>query len=293
MIVDFKNKLDESVLAVEEALSKYLSSLDSEKNLKEAAKYSLLNGGKRIRAFLTLNVCEMFGGKKEAALPLACAVEMVHAYSLIHDDLPAMDNDDFRRGKPSCHKAFGEATALLAGDSLLTLAFETAASDEYISDSAKIKCISLLSKMAGIEGMCAGQAIDLAYSADTFDELKHLHKLKTGCLIKAACLMGLYAADENAPAYEIESISSYADSIGLAFQIQDDILDVTANEEELGKPVGSDEKNDKKTSLKFMSLDEASAFQNELTLKAIDSVNSYPKSEGLIQLAVYLSTRKK
>ncbi len=293
MFVDISEKLTSVANKVETALEACFSGIEPIGNLTDAMKYSLLGGGKRIRAFLTLSFAEMYGADAEAAMPFACALEMIHAYSLIHDDLPSMDNDDMRRGKPSCHKKFGEATALLAGDALLTMAFEVCAANEKVSCKARAIAVKTLASLAGHSGMCGGQEIDLAENAETFGMLTKLHLLKTGALIKAACLLGLYAADDSPDETTVNNISEYADCLGVAFQIHDDILDVTGDSTTLGKPVGSDAKNDKKTVLTFMTLEEAGELEYNLTRKAMAAVAECPDNELPAQLAVWLLSRKK
>lgn len=292
MSIDIKNKLKDVAAQIEQALESSFAPEKDQGKLTEAMKYSLLGGGKRIRGFLTVAFAEMFGGSAESAMPYACALEMIQAYSLIHDDLPCMDDDDMRRGKPSCHKQFDEATALLAGDSLLTMAFETCASNTAVSDrSARLATITLAT-LAGYAGMCGGQEIDLSDKVDTYDDLKYLHSLKTSALIKAACLLGVYAANDNPSPDVISAVSEYAEGLGLAFQIHDDILDVTSDSETLGKPVGSDAKNDKKTAMFYMSLDEAIEEEAAVTKKAVDAISEYEGSEPLTELALWLMSRK-
>ena len=214
--------------------------------VNEAARYSLLAGGKRVRAVLCMASCELLGGKAEQAAQLACAVEMLHCYSLIHDDLPCMDNDDFRRGKPSCHKAFGEATALLAGDLLLTEAFEVL-SNASLSDAARVAACSALAHGAGSAGMVLGQELDLRYESQPVGEeiLRRVHRNKTGALINAAVQMGAAAAGGGED--DRLRLERFAYDLGLVFQIVDDVLDVTSTSEELGKPIGSDAGNNKTT----------------------------------------------
>ncbi len=211
-----------------------------------AARYSLLGGGKRLRAVLVLGVCDMLGGDGAAAEAFAAAVELLHCYSLIHDDLPCMDNDDLRRGRPSCHKAFGEASALLAGDVLLTEAFEAAANAPAPPEVC-IRAVRALAAGAGSAGMVYGQELDLKYEAlaPTEEQLRLIHRNKTGALINAAVQMGGAAA--GADAAQSEALARYAFALGLVFQIVDDVLDVTGTAEQLGKPVGSDAANGKTT----------------------------------------------
>ncbi len=290
-MTDIKTELSACAASLESALAAYFDSRDAGK-LTEAMKYSLLGGGKRIRGFLTLQFAKLFGGRAEAAVPFACALEMIQAYSLIHDDLPSMDNDDMRRGKPSCHKQFDEATALLAGDALLTMAFEACALNDAVSDRSVRLAVGALSRLAGCMGMCGGQELDLTDSTSTYGELCRLHSLKTSALIKAACLLGLYAATDNPEPAAERAISDYAEGLGLAFQIHDDILDVTSDSETLGKPVGSDAKNDKKTALGFMSLDEARTEEERVTAQAIAAISAYEGSDTVVALARWLMSRK-
>ncbi len=259
----------------------------------EAMRYSTLGGGKRIRAFLVLEFCRLFGGETRAALPFACALECVHAYSLIHDDLPCMDDDDLRRGKPSCHVAFGEAEALLAGDALLTYAFECAASNGFVSAQSVRLAVKTLAAEAGPRGMVGGQTLDMAAEMKDWGELKAMIDGKTSALIRAACLLGYYAATDEADPAVISGITAYANAVGLGFQIHDDILDVTSDTETLGKQVGSDEKNGKKTALAFMTLDEARQTEAGLVRDAREAVAGFAGSDTLADLALWLSRRNK
>ncbi len=259
----------------------------------EAMRYSTLGGGKRIRAFLVLEFCRLFGGETRAALPFACALECVHAYSLIHDDLPCMDDDDLRRGKPSCHVAFGEAEALLAGDALLTYAFECAASNGLVSAQSVRLAVKTLAAEAGPRGMVGGQTLDMAAEMKDWGELKAMIDGKTSALIRAACLLGYYAATDEADPAVISGITAYANAVGLGFQIHDDILDVTSDTETLGKQVGSDEKNGKKTALAFMTLDEARQTEAGLVREAREAVAGFAGSDALADLALWLSRRNK
>ncbi len=249
---------------VERALERELAGPEGSSVL-EAMRYSALGGGKRIRACLALGVCEMTGGRAEDAVKYACAVEMVHAYSLIHDDLPCMDNDDMRRGKPSCHVAFSEGTALLAGDALLTHAFETAAGAGLKND---LRAVAVLAGAAGIRGMVYGQELDTdpRHTVTGEDELRRIHLHKTGALIKCAAVLGALAAD--ADDASCEAVSGYAEALGMVFQIVDDILDVTSTAEVLGKPVGSDEHNGKLTYVGLLGVDGARGRAAEITERA-------------------------
>ena len=239
-----------------------------------AMNYSLLSGGKRVRAVLVLSVCRALGGSNDAAIPLACAVEMVHAYSLIHDDLPCMDNDDMRRGKPSCHKAYGEATALLAGDALLTEAFATIATANTLSSEQKVAAVAELATAAGCHGMVAGQAMDMYFDSHPAnrEQLFLTHRLKTGKLICAAVKLGAIASGQKHVVWD--KLEEYAYKLGLAFQIVDDILDVVSTSEKLGKPVLSDEKNHKSTSVSLLGLQGAKEYANKLTAEAEEAIKA-------------------
>lgn len=291
-----KYTVDEYTKLVNSKLSELLYEVkDGQDYIREAMNYSLTNGGKRIRPILVLEFCRVCGGKTEDAINLACAVEMIHTYSLIHDDLPCMDNDDFRRGKPSCHKAYGEEYALLAGDALLTLAFETALSSKNITSENLIKATKLLANSAGFAGMVGGQVLDLQSESETpsLERLEAIDRLKTGALIKASVLLGCYAAnvcdDE-----KLAAAAKYAECIGSAFQIVDDILDVTSDSETLGKPVGSDEKNEKMTYVSFMGIENSQKTVDELTKKAIESLDSFDADTDFVkELALSLAKRKK
>ena len=279
----------------EDALRKYYTEDEDLKSLLDAERYSLFAGGKRIRPLLTLEFCRMLGGEDAAALPFACAVEMIHTYSLIHDDLPCMDNDDLRRGKPTNHKVFGESTALLAGDSLLTGAFEAAATNRAVSAETAVKAVAYLSGCAGRYGMVGGQIMDLEgeHKTLTVDELLKLHSLKTGALISAAAVMGALAAGVDLIDPRMEDVVTYAENIGLAFQIVDDILDATGDSEALGKNVGVDAERNKNTFLSFYSVEEAQFYADRLTRDAVSAIKKYPESETLVAVAEWLATRKK
>lgn len=223
-------------------------------------------------------------------MALACAIEMIHAYSLIHDDLPCMDDDDFRRGKPSCHKAFGEANALLAGDGLLTLAFETAA-DAPLSDTQRVEAVRTLAKAAGVRGMIGGQVIDLGCEGKPVDleTLNTLYALKTGALLRASARLGCLAG--NAGEELLETADRYARACGLAFQITDDILDVAGDAEKLGKPTGSDEENHKTTYVTLLGLSGARERARELIGEAGECVAAIPGNEFLLWVAEMILDR--
>lgn len=266
--------------------------------IEKAMSYSLLSGGKRIRPFIVIETFKLFSKSDDLSpvMPFACALEMIHTYSLIHDDLPAMDNDDYRRGKLTNHKVFGEAKALLAGDSLLTYAFDVAAENDFVSDKSIRLAIKCLAKCAGYEGMAGGQMIDLDSSDNisSYEELKRMHALKTGNLIKCACLLGYYAYCDR-PDKKVElDLTDFAISLGIAFQLRDDILDKISDKETFGKPIGSDEKNSKITSLSFLSVEEVQKEVNFYTEKAISYISKYCADNGtLISFAKYLIDRKK
>ena len=248
------------------------SSITADNSAAQAMKYSLLSGGKRIRPILLRELYARCGGKGDSALNFAAALEMIHTYSLIHDDLPCMDNDDMRRGRPSCHKAFGEDTALLAGDALLTLAFKTAAETDGIPADRVLKAIAVLAENAGISGMVGGQVEDLAFekSGATIEQLRGMYLKKTSCLLSAGAVCGsiLAGADEE----ELKYAAEYAEKLGLAFQIIDDILDCTSDEKTLGKPIGSDEKNGKTTYVTLLGIDGAKAEAERLSNEALTAL---------------------
>lgn len=246
--------------------------------LWDSMRYSVGAGGKRVRPQLTLEFCKLCGGNAESALPFACAVELIHTYSLIHDDLPCMDDDGMRRGKPSNHIEFGEDTALLAGDALQSLAFEIMLSPQTLercpADRAAAAACTL-AKLCGASGMVGGQVIDLQYENKQASEqiITQMHLLKTGALIKAACLMGAIVA--GADKDKLNAASKYAECIGLAFQLVDDVLDVTSTSDELGKPVNSDVENNKSTLVAIYGVQECMKRAESLTNEAIDTLSIF------------------
>ena len=261
----------------------------------EAMNYSLSIGGKRIRPVLVLEFCRVCGGNIEDALSLAVALEMVHTYSLIHDDLPCMDDDDMRRGMPSCHIKYGYEYALLAGDGLLTRAFGVIADSDFAKKNpvGAVKAISALSALAGANGMIGGQVIDLNNENRQagLEILSKMDELKTGALIKCAALMGCIAAD--ADEKKIEAATEYASKIGQAFQIVDDILDVTGDEKDLGKPIGSDKESGKSTYYTLLGLEKAQEYADRLTDEAVEALGIFgEESEFLKELAFMLARRK-
>lgn len=291
-MTELKNALKENAALTEAALERYLSETYSgDTVLAEAMRYAVLGGGKRIRAFLTIEFCRLFGGDIKRALPFACAMEMVHAYSLVHDDMPCMDNDDMRRGKPSCHRAFGEANALLAGDTLLTQAFEVILLNSDVPASARVLAGRLLARGAGALGMAGGQYYDLSDTCGSYEDLVRLQQMKTGALIKSACQLGYYAACEDPCTLDEANIIRYAEGIGFAFQIVDDLLDVRSDSATLGKPVGSDAKNGKKTILSFRTVEEAEKLAADCTESAKNALAGYSGANILCDLADYLLSR--
>ena len=291
-------KIQEYSTLIEEKLYKYFeTSLPEYKILFDSMEYSVKNGGKRVRPLLTLlfyNAC----GKDDVlkAMPMAEAVEFIHTYSLIHDDLPCMDNDDFRRGKPSNHKVYGEAMALLAGDGLLTAAFERISNWSLAglySPEIAVKAISELSVHAGARGMIGGQVIDIGNENNPdadFDNLKLMDSLKTGCLISVACALGCIAA--GASDELIESAKTFGTKLGLAFQIKDDILDVTSTLEKLGKMTGSDKENNKSTYVTLLGIEKCEELVKELTTEALNALDVFPENEAIKEYANYLQNRE-
>ncbi|SFB81179.1 polyprenyl synthetase family protein [Ruminococcus albus] len=261
----------------------------------EAMEYSLSAGGKRLRPILILEFYRMCGGDDiDKMVKLACAVELIHTYSLIHDDLPCMDNDDFRRGKPSCHKAFSEEIALLAGDALNTLAFEVitdCAMDGTISAETAVMLVSVLSKAIGTDGMIGGQVIDLETEDEVIDieTLNTLQSYKTGALIEAACVMGVIISGRME---YIPAAAEYAQAMGRAFQIVDDILDVTGTFEELGKPIGSDSEQHKNTYVSLLGLQRSRQIAAQLTVTALGALKKFDNNEFIFELTQELLGRR-
>lgn len=282
---------------VDSALDKYLPSEDPpEHNLAEAIRYSVTGGGKRIRPAMVYAAGEAMGVSTNLLDIPACAVEMIHAYSLIHDDLPAMDNDDLRRGRATCHKAFNEATAILAGDALQALAYEILAKDKHaeLTPEHRVAMLSLLTQASGAHGMAGGQAVDLASVGKqlTLAQLEHMHRLKTGALIRASILLG-GMCKQDITQDEIDILDGYAQCIGLSFQIQDDILDVVGDTETLGKPQGSDEAQEKPTFPAILGLDasrQRALEQHEKALKILQPLDE--KADTLRLLSAYIVERQ-
>ena len=263
--------------------------------LTEAEQYSLLGGGKRIRPFLVFEFCRVLGGEEGAAEPFASAIERVHTYSLIHDDLPCMDDDTYRRGRLTCHKKFDEATAVLAGDALLTDAFGLVAGNPHVSAQSAREAVMLLSEAAGTHGLVGGQILDMGSEKKQsvrIEEVLRLHSLKTGALIRAAAKLGVLAAGKGSESEEFLAADRFATGIGLCFQIVDDILDVEGNAEQLGKATGADARMNKVTFMNFYSVAEARAYAARLTEEAKAAIAFLPEAETLCALADYLLERK-
>lgn len=288
-----KKTLNEYISFTESTLKKfsYKNKLGLQSSVADAMNYSLEAGGKRIRPVLVLAFCHMCGGDYRKAAAPAAAIEMIHTFSLIHDDLPCMDNDDFRRGKPSCHKKFGEACAVLAGDALAIRPFQVIAESE-LNDSMKIKLIAELACSSGAEGMIGGQIIDMENeqrSTVNGENLRMMYALKTGRLIKTSCVMGCIAAE--ASDEQVKNAEEYAHCLGLAFQIIDDILDVTGDEAALDKPIGSDAEENKTTFVTLYGIENAREEAVKLTDKAMKILGRFDNNEFLIELTKYLLDR--
>ena len=287
-----KEKLKAYAELIDSEIDKCLVREDEDiKPLLDSMRYSSSAGGKRIRPYLTLLFCELLGGDIAKAIPYACAVELVHTYSLIHDDLPAMDNDDFRRGKPTNHKVYGEARAILAGDALLTYAFEVIATNSDMSPEDNLKAVRILAEASGAFGMVGGQEIDLDSAAPKdYDKLVKMHRMKTGALIQGAALLGVLAAGKGNDEKIVDATRAYADAIGLTFQIVDDILDYTASYQQTGKTT-SDVRNNKTTFLTFMTPEEAFDKAVGITAEGVRAVSFFEGKKELNELARFLLFR--
>ena len=296
--MDIKAEIGRHTDEAEQIISSYLPEENGyQKTVIEAMNYSFLAGGKRLRPILMLETYRLFGGRSEVIEPFMAAIEMIHTYSLVHDDLPAMDNDEYRRGKKTTHVVYGEAMAILAGDALLTYAFETAskALDIEPQNPGIGKAIRILSAKAGIYGMVGGQTVDVE-SENTCDmtkeKLDFIYRLKTSALIEASMMIGAVLA--GATGSEQKIVEEVASKVGLAFQIQDDILDVTSTMEVLGKPIGSDEKNHKSTYVTYEGVEKAKQDVADLSEQAIAQMETLVvKNEFLTELLHYLISREK
>lgn len=287
-------RLKEYTECVERAIREYSlkKRLELQKSVALAMDYSLEAGGKRIRPILVLEFCRICGGNWKNAISAACAIEMIHTFSLIHDDLPCMDNDDYRRGKPSCHKKFGEAKAVLAGDALAIRPFEIIADSEKLDYEMRVRLILELSRSSGAEGMIGGQIIDIENEERnnvSSDNLRYMYSLKTGALIKSSCKMGCICA--GADNYKISLAEKYAEYLGTAFQIIDDILDVTGDAVLLGKPVGSDSQENKTTYVTVYGLEKAKEEAEKYTKMAIDILDKFDDNTFLKELTCFLLDR--
>ena len=265
---DFAGWMRAQLAQVESGLSRWVR-LDAPAGLGEAMRYAVLDGGKRLRPLLVLAARDAVGGQAEAALRAACAVELIHAYSLVHDDMPCMDNDVLRRGKPTVHVRFGQARALLAGDALQALAFELLTPEDGVPPAMQARLCRLLAQAAGADGMAGGQAIDLASVGRSLSEheLRHMHRLKTGALLQGSVRMGAACASD-VPTAARKALDNYGAAIGLAFQVVDDILDVTADSAALGKTAGKDAAADKPTYVSLLGLAASQALADELRAQA-------------------------
>lgn len=290
----FEEKLKEEMKYIDRYLETYLPSEKSYPEiLFQAMRYSVFAGGKRLRPILTIAACEAMGGSREKAVPFACALEMIHTYSLIHDDLPALDNDDYRRGRLTSHKVFGENIAILAGDALLSEAFELMANS--CCEKEEISCVKAMQAIAhgaGTRGMVGGQVVDVMSEGKPIDEttLHYIHKNKTAAMIQGAMIAGAHLAE--AEETEIQKMKEAGEKIGIAFQIQDDILDVIGTKEILGKPIHSDEKNNKITYVSMFGVEKSKKIVERLSQEAVDILSAYgEKGIFLIEMVQYLIGR--
>ena len=294
-MMDFKEELKEKVKIVDEYMDKFLPPEDRYPDIiSRAMRYSVFAGGKRLRPIMVMEACRAFGGDTEKVMPFACAIEMIHTYSLIHDDLPALDNDDYRRGRLTSHKMFGEDMAILAGDALLHHAFETMAEAcVELNDIKYTRAMLAIAQGAGVNGMVAGQVVDVISEGKEIDKatLDYIHKIKTAAMIIGALKAGAEAG--GACGDDIKKMERVGELVGVAFQIQDDILDVTSTFEELGKPINSDEKNHKVTYATMFGIEKASKIVEEMSGEALDILKGMgEKMDFLSRLTEYLIRRK-
>lgn len=294
--MNFKAEMEQKVSKIEQILQEYLPKEEGfQENVMSAMNYSITAGGKRIRPLLMMETYQLFGGKDKVIEPFMAAMEMIHTYSLVHDDLPAMDNDEYRRGRKTTHIVYGHAMGILAGDALLNYAFETAFRAFDMEENKGIpKALQVLAGKAGIYGMIGGQVVDVEAVGKPLERerLDFIYRLKTGALIEASMMIGAILA--GASESQVEQVRSAAADIGLAFQIQDDILDVTSTTEVLGKPVFSDEKNNKTTYVTFEGLEASAKDVERLSKHAIETINCFSgEKEFLVELIQYLIHREK
>jgi geranylgeranyl diphosphate synthase type II len=291
---DLTGYLARNSAAVEAALSDFLEPPGRGPRLTQAMRYSLMAGGKRIRPSLCIAAAQAVGGTLEHALAAACALEMIHTYSLIHDDLPAMDDDDLRRGLPTCHKAFDEATAILAGDALLTLAFEVLAGMQAGSPAVRLEVIRRIAAAAGFRGMVLGQILDIGAEGRRLEvaEVEYLHGRKTGDMIQAALVSGALVADGTDE--QVRRIEAYGRAVGLAFQVVDDILNVEGDPAVMGKAVGTDKLRRKNSYPELLGLAKSKEFAHNLKVEAIAALDSFDtRADPLRAIARYIVERKK
>lgn len=289
--MDFRTELKGYQSQIEAYLEGCFGGSPAYASLYQAMRYSLLAGGKRIRPVLTLAFCQTLGGTAEQALPLAAAIEMIHTYSLIHDDLPSMDNDDLRRGRPTNHKVFGECLAILAGDALQSAAFQWVLSSD-LPAQARAEAALVLAKAAGPDGMCAGQVLDMEGEERrlSLEEIAQMNRLKTGCLLEGACQMGVIAGGGTRE--QLQAATAYAQAIGLAFQVRDDMLDVTSDAQTMGKSVGKDQAQNKSTFVSLLGLERCQELVQEQTgLAKAALAGTGMKTEFFDALAEYLAGR--
>lgn len=286
--MNFKELRQKKVDEIEQILKTYLPKQEGyQKEIMEAMEYSLLAGGKRLRPMLMKETYELFGGKEDVIEPFMAAIEMIHTYSLVHDDLPAMDNDDYRRGRKTTHVVYGEAMGILAGDALLNYAFETAAKAFSMQPEKSLeigKALQILAGKAGIYGMIGGQVVDVGSAGMAVPKavLDFIYELKTSALIESAMMTGAVLA--GADTTEVNKIEQIAKNVGIAFQIQDDILDVVSTTEVLGKPIHSDEKNEKTTYVTLAGIEGAKEFVKTLSMEAVELLHSFPQSNPFLEL---------
>ena len=287
--MSIESRISERVTHINEILAAYLPKEEGDqKTIFEAMNYSLLAGGKRIRPMIMEEVYHMMGGKTNVIRPFMAAMEMIHTYSLVHDDLPAMDNDEYRRGKKTTHAVYGEAMGILAGDALLNYAFETAlnAFDEEPDNPYIGKALKVLAGKAGAYGMIGGQVVDIESEGLTMEEMSKerlifIYRTKTAALLESSMMIGAILA--GASQEDIDRIEQIATNVGLAFQIQDDILDVTSTLEVLGKPIGSDDRNDKITYVTYEGLDKAKEVVASLSMEAVEGLKALPKKDEFLE----------
>ena len=288
----FQTRYETYRTAVESYLETLFAGSPDWRDLYESMRYSLLAGGKRIRPVLTLEFARLAGlADWKTALPMACALELVHTYSLIHDDLPCMDNDDLRRGKPTNHKVYGETLAVLAGDALQPEAYRLILTAPGLTDAQRADCALILANASGPDGMVAGQVLDTLHHPSAQDELTEVHHLKTGAMIAGACMLGVGAAGGSEAARK--AAETYGYQLGLAFQIRDDMLDVIGNAAEFGKPIGSDKDEGKVTYMDLLGLDDCGKLIHELTEQAVSAVSDLDREGFLTALAESLTERTK